>query len=65
MAQPSTPPLTYVSDDVSQTRVAQQQPATGSDAVGLVLEAIWEHFCKVLEAGTQEKGHNVCTVWTR
>ena len=60
----SYPPFTYVSNDVGQTRIAQQQPATGSDAVGLVLKAVREHFRKVLEAGTCQEGYNVHTMWT-
>lgn len=38
-----------LSDDLSQTRVAHDQPAAGCDAVGFVLELVRLHFVEVLE----------------
>lgn len=38
-----------LSDDLCQTRVAHNQPAARSDAVGLVLELVRLHFIKVLK----------------
>ena len=36
-------------DEVAQRGVAEGQPAAGRDAVGLVLEALWEHIEEGLE----------------
>lgn len=42
-------------DDLSQPGVAHNQPAAGSDAVGLVLELMWLHFIEVLETAGRVK----------
>lgn len=34
-------PGTHLYDDVRQPRVAQQQPPSGCDPIGLVLELLW------------------------
>lgn len=38
-----------LTDEVGQAGVAEKQPATGSDAVGLILESLREHLEEVLE----------------
>ena len=40
----------YLGNNISQTRITEQKPATGSDAVRLVLEPARKHLSKVLEA---------------
>lgn len=42
---------TDLSDDLSQARVAHDQPAPGSDAVGLVLELLRVNIIEILEPG--------------
>lgn len=44
-------------DDLSKPRVAHNQPAARSDAVGLVLELVWLHFIKVLETAGKVNHH--------
>lgn len=39
----------YLSNKISKTRVAQQQPTAGSNTVGLVLELLRVHFSEVFE----------------
>ena len=41
--------MVYIRNDVGQGRVAEPQPATRSDAVGLVLELLWSHLIEILE----------------
>lgn len=38
-----------LADEVGQAGVAEQQPTTGSDAIGLILESFGEHLKEVLE----------------
>lgn len=44
-------------NDLSQPRVAHNQPAARSDAVGLVLELVWLHFIEVLETAGKVNHH--------
>lgn len=37
-------------DELSQTRVAEQQPTSGSDAVGFVLKLFWLQIAEITEA---------------
>lgn len=39
----------YLSDDVSQAGVTQQQPAPRRDAVGFVLELFWIHLVEIFK----------------
>lgn len=43
--------MLYLSDDLSQARVAHDQPASGCDAIRLVLELFWVNFIEILEPG--------------
>lgn len=43
--------LTHLSDDLSQTGVAHDQPAPGGDTVGLVLKLLRVNLVKILEPG--------------
>merc|ERR1719184_289577 len=54
-------------NDFSQTRVAHQQEATGSDAIGLVLELLWLHLIEIFEDGGYkdlrvDPGHTIDSV---
>lgn len=42
-------PLPYLSDNLCQSRIAHDQPASGGDAIGLVLEFLWIHLIEVFE----------------
>lgn len=48
--------LSHIRDDIREGGVAEPQPATRSDPVGLVLELLWCHFKEILEAGTERWG---------
>lgn len=50
-----------LSDDLSQPGVAHDQPAAGSDAVGLVLELVRLHFVEVLETVNTADRHTWAT----
>lgn len=50
----------YLSDDVSQAGVTQQQPAAWCDAIGFVLELPWIHFMKIFKPADTK-----VSVWTR
>lgn len=41
----------HLSNDFCQARVAHDQPAARSDAVGLVLKLLWVQFIKVFKSG--------------
>lgn len=41
--------LTNLSYELSQSGVAEKQPASGSDAVGLVLKLLWFKIAEVTE----------------
>lgn len=40
---------THLRDDLSKARVTHDQPATGRDAIGLVLELMRVHLIEILE----------------
>lgn len=42
--------LSYLDYCIRQARVAQKQPTTGSDTIGLVLELVRPHFIEIVEA---------------
>lgn len=44
----------YLSDDVSQAGVTQQQPAARGDSVGFVLELLRIHFVEVSKPAGRE-----------
>lgn len=48
---------THLCDDLSQARVAHDQPAPGCDAVGLVLKLLRVCFIEVLEP-EEERSNN-------
>lgn len=50
--------ICYLSDEVSQAWVTQQQPAARSDTIGLVLELLWLHLIEVLETEDGETYNN-------
>jgi hypothetical protein len=39
----------YLGDDIGESRVTQQQPTTGSDSVGFVLELFGVHLIEIME----------------
>lgn len=43
----------YFSNDISESRVAEQQPTTGSDTIGLVLELLGVHLIEIMEPTSQ------------
>lgn len=46
---------THLSNNLSQARVAHDQPAPGCDAVGLVLKLLRVHLIEILEPGVGEE----------
>ena len=45
-------PVTHLSNNVGQSRVAQQEPAPRRDPVCLVLKLLWLQLIEILEPGT-------------
>lgn len=41
---------TDLSNKLSQSGVTEQQPASGSDAIGFVLELLWFKFAEITES---------------
>jgi len=39
----------HLSDNLSQSRVTHDKPATRCDTIGLVLKLLWVHFIEVLK----------------
>lgn len=47
----------YLHNDVSQARVAQQQPAARGDAVCFVLELFWSQFMEIFKPAERKRFH--------
>jgi hypothetical protein len=42
----------YLCDEISQGRIAQQQPPPGSNSICLVLKLLWRQFIEITETVT-------------
>lgn len=47
----------YLHNDLSQARVAQQQPAAWGDAVCFVLELFWGQFMEIFKPAERKRFH--------
>lgn len=54
----------YLSDDVSQAGVTQQQPAARSDAVSFILKLLRIHFMEVFKPAAETSLNDVQTTNT-
>lgn len=52
-----------LSDEFSQSRVAQQQPASGRDAVGFILKLVWFQIAEITEP--EGKTNVLVKTWTQ